>query len=79
MPKGPGFMPRSTASQPSRLRGATWTFMSDWNPRPMYASQILVDPNDDRRVYMVNSYSFSDDGGKTFTTPRQSLHGDDRH
>ncbi len=62
----------------SEDRGATWTFMSDWNPRPMYASQILVDPNDDRRVYMVNSYSFSDDGGKTFTTPRQSLHGDDR-
>ncbi len=37
--------------------------MSDWNPRPMYASQILVDPNDDQRIYMVNSYSFSDDGG----------------
>ncbi len=62
----------------SEDRGATWTFMSDWNPRPMYASQILVDPNDDKRIYMVNSYSFSDDGGKTFTTPRQSLHGDDR-
>jgi photosystem II stability/assembly factor-like uncharacterized protein len=58
--------------------GATWTFMSDWNPRPMYASQILVDPNDDQRIYMVNSYSFSDDGGRTFTQPGQSLHGDDR-
>jgi photosystem II stability/assembly factor-like uncharacterized protein len=58
--------------------GRTWAHRSDWNPRPMYASQILVDPNDDQRVYMVNSYSFSDDGGKTFTTPRQSLHGDDR-
>jgi hypothetical protein len=44
----------------------------------MYASQIRVDPNDDRRIYMVNAYSFSDDGGKTFTVPRQSLHGDDR-
>lgn len=59
-------------------RGATWEHMSDWNPRPMYASQILVDPSDDQRVYMVNSYSFSDDGGKTFTVPPQSLHGDDR-
>ncbi len=62
----------------SEDRGDTWEHMSDWNPRPMYASQILVDPNDDQRIYMVNSYSFSDDGGKTFTVPRQSLHGDDR-
>ena len=62
----------------SEDKGATWTFMSTWNPRPMYASQILVDPNDDKRIYMVNSYSFSDDGGKTFRQPQQSLHGDDR-
>jgi photosystem II stability/assembly factor-like uncharacterized protein len=62
----------------SEDKGATWTFMSDWNPRPMYASQILVDPNDDQRIYMVNSYSVSDDGGRTFTQPGQSLHGDDR-
>ncbi len=62
----------------SEDHGESWTHMSDWNPRPMYASQILVDPNDDQRVYMVNSYSFSDDGGRTFTVPPQSLHGDDR-
>ena len=58
-------------------KGATWTLMSDWNPRPTYASQIRVDPNDDQRIYMVN-YSYSNDGGKTFVQPRQSLHGDDR-
>jgi len=62
----------------SEDKGASWRFMSTWNPRPMYASQILVDPNDDQRIYMVNRYSYSDDGGKTFTSPRQSLHGDDR-
>ena len=62
----------------SEDKGESWTLMGDWNPRPMYASQILVDPSDDQRVYMVNAYSFSDDGGRTFTTPRQSLHGDDR-
>lgn len=62
----------------SEDKGETWTFMSDWNPRPMYASQILVDPSDDQRIYMMNQYSYSDDGGKTFTPPRQSLHGDDR-
>ena len=58
--------------------GATWTFMSDWNPRPMYASQPIIDPNDDKRIYMLNAYSFSDDGGKTFTAPRTTTHGDDR-
>ncbi|RMH18082.1 MAG: hypothetical protein D6701_06715, partial [Gemmatimonadetes bacterium] len=62
----------------SEDRGETWTHMSDWNPRPMYASQPLVDPNDDQRVYMMNSFSVSDDGGRTFQVMRQSLHGDDR-
>ncbi len=59
-------------------KGVTWTFLSDWNPRPMYASQPIIDPNDDKRMYMLNAYSFSDDGGKTFTAPRTSTHGDDR-
>ena len=58
--------------------GATWRHMSDWNPRPMYASQPLVDPNDDARIYMQNSFSVSADSGKTFRVVRQSLHGDDR-
>ncbi len=62
----------------SEDRGETWEHMSDWNPRPMYASQITIDPNDDQRLYMVNSYSWSDDGGRNWTVPRQSLHGDDR-
>jgi photosystem II stability/assembly factor-like uncharacterized protein len=62
----------------SNDKGATWRHMSDWNPRPMYASQPVVDPNDDRRIYMMNSYSYSNDAGETFTTPRQTLHGDDR-
>ncbi|MGQ0734524.1 MAG: VPS10 domain-containing protein, partial [Acidobacteriota bacterium] len=62
----------------SNDRGATWRVMSDWNPRPMYASQPTVDPNDDRRVYMLNSYSYSDNGGETFTSPRHTTHGDDR-
>jgi photosystem II stability/assembly factor-like uncharacterized protein len=63
----------------SEDRGETWTHQGDWNPRPMYASQPLVDPNDDQRLYMLNSYSYSDDGGRTFTVPRgHRTHGDDR-
>jgi photosystem II stability/assembly factor-like uncharacterized protein len=62
----------------SNDKGATWRLMSDWNPRPMYASQPTVDPNDDRRVYMLNQFSFSDNGGETFQSPRNTTHGDDR-
>ena len=58
--------------------GKTWRFMSNWNPRPMYASQPTIDPQDDRRIYMLNSYSFSDNGGETFTSPNTTTHGDDR-
>ena len=60
-------------------RGENWTFQGDWNPRPMYASQPMVDPNDDQRIYMLNSYSYSDDAGQTFVQPREHrTHGDDR-
>ena len=62
----------------SKDKGETWEFMSDWNPRPMYASQPLVDPSDASRIYMMNQYSYSSDSGKTFRPARQSLHGDDR-
>lgn len=63
----------------SEDRGESWTFQGEWNPRPMYASQPMVDPNDDQRLYMLNAYSYSDDAGKTFTVPRDHrTHGDDR-
>ena len=62
----------------SKDKGETWEFMSDWNPRPMYASQPLIDPSDASRIYMMNQYSFSSDSGRTFRPARQSLHGDDR-
>ncbi|MGE3616880.1 MAG: WD40/YVTN/BNR-like repeat-containing protein, partial [Gemmatimonadales bacterium] len=58
-------------------RGESWRHMGDWNPRPAYSSKLQVDPNDESRIYMVQ-YSVSDDSGKTFVEPRQSLHGDDR-
>jgi len=62
----------------SEDRGETWQHMSDWNPRPMYASQPLVDPNDDQRIYMMNAYSVSEDGGRTFRRVPHRTHGDDR-
>ncbi|HET9703844.1 MAG TPA: hypothetical protein VFP85_07420 [Vicinamibacterales bacterium] len=47
--------------------GLTWRKMSSVNPRPMYFSQIRIDPNNDLRVYVLGvQLHISDDGGKTF-------------
>lgn len=49
--------------------GASWTKMSATNPRPMYFSQIRIDPNNDQRIYVLGvSLHVSDDGGKTFSS-----------
>ncbi|MEZ4415445.1 MAG: hypothetical protein R3E10_06795 [Gemmatimonadota bacterium] len=49
-------------------KGESWTRMSDLNPRPMYFSQIRVDPNDDDRIYLGGvQLHVSDDGGRTFS------------
>ena len=61
----------------SEDKGETWRLMSDWNPRPAYASQLRVDPSDQSRLYAMQ-WSVSDDSGKTWRSPRQTLHGDDR-
>jgi photosystem II stability/assembly factor-like uncharacterized protein len=47
--------------------GATWTKMGATNPRPMYFSQIRIDPNNDQRLYVLGvQLHISDDGGKNF-------------
>jgi photosystem II stability/assembly factor-like uncharacterized protein len=49
--------------------GSTWTKMSNVNPRPLYFSQIRIDPNNDQRIYVLGvQLHVSDDGGKTFRT-----------
>ena len=35
--------------------GASWTKLSSANPRPMYFSQIRVDPADDSRIYVLGT------------------------
>jgi len=51
----------------SEDKGETWTRMNSVNPRPMYYSQIRVDPNDEKRIYVLGTnIHVSDDGGKTF-------------
>ncbi|MCH7992646.1 MAG: hypothetical protein IIC35_09545, partial [Gemmatimonadetes bacterium] len=48
-------------------RGTTWEKMSDTNPRPMYYSQVRIDPSNSDRIYVLGSpLMISDDGGRTF-------------
>ncbi len=47
--------------------GETWARINSVNPRPMYFSQIRVDPSDDKYLYVLGiSLYRSSDGGKTF-------------
>ena len=59
-------------------KGETWTHMGDYNPRPMYFSQIRVDPNNDQRIWLAGvSLAFSEDGGKTFNpNVSRTIHAD---
>jgi photosystem II stability/assembly factor-like uncharacterized protein len=52
-------------------KGEHWTKMSNTNPRPMYFSQIRVDPNNDQRLWVAGvNMQYSEDGGKTFVENR---------
>jgi photosystem II stability/assembly factor-like uncharacterized protein len=47
--------------------GDSWTRVNSLNPRPFYYSQIVVDPNDADKVYVLGVSSYrSTDGGKSF-------------
>ena len=60
--------------------GATWTKLSSTNPRPMYFSQIRVDPQSDHRIYVLGvQLHVSDDGGKTFRSDGASRIHVDHH
>ena len=58
--------------------GDSWTKVNSLNPRPMYYSQIRVDPSDDQRIYVLGtSFWQSEDGGETFSGSRMgSVHVD---
>ena len=54
-------------------KGETWVKMSNTNPRPMYFSQVRIDPNNDQRIWVAGvNMAYSEDGGKTFVTNRVS-------
>jgi photosystem II stability/assembly factor-like uncharacterized protein len=60
--------------------GASWEKLSPLDTRPMYYSQIRLDPKDRNRVYMLGSnrgFYISDDGGKTFPERFSNIHSED--
>ena len=60
--------------------GATWKKVNNENPRPMYFSQVRVDPNDpDVVVYGGVGLHFSSDSGKTVHTDIAASTHDDVH
>ena len=62
----------------SEDKGLTWKKMSNTNPRPMYYSQIRIDPNNDQRIWVLGASMYvSEDGGKSFSTNYVGgVHGD---
>lgn len=67
--KPPTLDPKRSGIARSEDKGRTWTFVSNCNARPMYFSQIRVDPSNDRTVYVAGlPVAKSLDGGKTFVT-----------
>ena len=61
-------------------RGDTWEQTSTLNPRPMYYSQIRLDPKDRNRVYLLGSnrgFYVSDDGGREFRDVFSTVHSED--
>ncbi len=60
--------------------GASWRKMNSVNPRPMYFSQVRVDPNNPDRVYMGGvGLQMTADGGKTMETDAAQATHDDVH
>ena len=60
--------------------GSSWKKVSSINPRPMYFSQVLIDPTNADRVYMGGvGMQMTVDGGKTFSTDAAMAIHDDIH
>ncbi len=62
----------------SEDKGHSWKKVSSTNPRPMYYSQIRIDPNNDQRIWVLGASMYvSEDGGKSFSRDYVSgIHGD---
>jgi len=65
----PALDPKKGGVLRSDNKGAAWTLVSNCNSRPMYFSQLRVDPTNDKTIYVAGlPVAKSLDGGKTFAT-----------
>jgi photosystem II stability/assembly factor-like uncharacterized protein len=61
----------------SEDKGKTWKKLNDLCPLPFYYGQIRIDPNDDKRIYVLGvSFYASEDGGRTFKAGARGTHPD---
>jgi photosystem II stability/assembly factor-like uncharacterized protein len=68
----------------SENKGRSWTAVSNCNNRPLYFSQIRIDPTNDQRIYTAGvRMAKSVDGGRTFNfldlEPGSGNQGEDQH
>jgi photosystem II stability/assembly factor-like uncharacterized protein len=64
----------------SNDKGATWEKRNDFEAGSMYYGQIIADPKNADRVFVMNvSVRESDDGGKTLHKINESNHHGDNH
>src|SRR5687767_2865405 len=83
----PGASPSPSPPNPKRSgvwrsddKGKTWRIASNENNRPMYYSQIRIDPKNPETVYVGGlNFSKSTDGGKTFRSLQGGLAHVDNH
>ncbi|HVZ47607.1 MAG TPA: hypothetical protein VG916_02375, partial [Gemmatimonadaceae bacterium] len=65
----PALNPNASGLFRSDNKGGTWHITSNCNARPMYFSQVRVNPQNPNTVYVSGlPWAKSTDGGKTFTT-----------
>lgn len=77
---GPGQAQGPTGVYRSDDGGQTWRKTASTNPRPMYFSQIRIDPTSPERVYLGGvGLHMSVDGGRTFETDAALVTHDDVH
>lgn len=61
-------------------KGKTWRIVSNENNRPMYYSQIRIDPKNPENVFVGGlNFSKSTDGGKTFKSLQEGIAHSDHH
>jgi photosystem II stability/assembly factor-like uncharacterized protein len=69
--------PKRTGVWRSDDGGKTWRVVNNTNDRPMYYSQVRVDPSNDQIIYVGGApASKSVDGGKTFRNIQNLAHSD---